>query len=187
MHLTVEVSRRATLSEGHVMEVELPPAYMGGVSGVKVQVLDSQAIAVTKVLALTDPHRMAPRDLYDLHVLIEAEVKEPSALLASLPDAASRLPQAMAELWPKIEAMTFAQFQSDVSPYLPKHVRVAIDEEAFDDMRVQVGENVERWLRKADSMPSTSGPAVDLLDPEHGVGPDEDDSNNVLRRARDTP
>ncbi|MBK5206797.1 MAG: nucleotidyl transferase AbiEii/AbiGii toxin family protein, partial [Polaromonas sp.] len=65
LNLTVEVSRRATIANGHIIEVPLPVAYGGGAPGVKVQVLDSQAIAVTKVLALTDPKRMAPRDLYD--------------------------------------------------------------------------------------------------------------------------
>lgn len=157
MNLTVEVSRRATFLQGRVMEVALPAEYGGGAVGVKVQVLDSQAIAVTKVLALTDPHRMAPRDLYDLHVLIEANVEEPAYLLASLPNAAERLPQAMAELWPKIESMTFSQFQNDVSPYLPAGISAAINEESFDDMRLQVGENVEKWLKAATSVTGREG------------------------------
>ncbi|MGH2376579.1 MAG: nucleotidyl transferase AbiEii/AbiGii toxin family protein [bacterium] len=156
LNLTVEVSRRATIANGHIIEVPLPAAYGGGAPGVKVQVLDSQAIAVTKVLALTDPKRMAPRDLYDLHVLIEAEVEDPSHLLLSLPDAGERLPQAMAELWPKIEAMTYEQFKSDVIPYLPDNVAKAIDEDAFEDMRLQVGTSVEKWLKAATEAPGTA-------------------------------
>jgi predicted nucleotidyltransferase component of viral defense system len=148
MNLTVEVSRRATLSEGHIVEVPLSPAH-GAEEGVKVQVLDSQAIAVTKVLALTDPKRMAPRDLYDLHVLIEANVQEPAHLLAALPNASERLPQAMAELWPKIESMTYGLFRTDVVPYLPANVANVIDENVFDDMRLAVGTNVEKWLKAA--------------------------------------
>lgn len=100
VNLTVEVSRRTALLGGRVVEIPLNPEHMAG-NGVRIQVLDSQAIAVTKVLALTDPKRMAPRDLYDLHVLIQARVDEPAALLASLPDAGERLPQALTELWPK--------------------------------------------------------------------------------------
>jgi predicted nucleotidyltransferase component of viral defense system len=175
MNLTVEVSRRATVTQGHIMEVPLPAAYAGGVPGVTVQVLDSQAIAVTKVLALTDPHRIAPRDLYDLHVLIEARVEEPAALLASLPDAASRLPDAMRELWPKIESMQYAQFKSDVMPYLPAAVQASIDEAAFDDMRIQVGENVERWLKAAQSIqlspPCLSGGLLGRAVPQDASGP----------------
>jgi hypothetical protein len=123
-----------------------------------VQVLDSQAIAVTKVLALTDPNRMAPRDLYDLHVLIQANVEEPAVLLAAMPNAGDRLPQAMAELWPKIESMSYEQFRADVVPYLPPNVAAAVNENAFDDMRLAVGTNVEKWLQAASeaaTLPST--------------------------------
>lgn len=156
LNLTVEVSRRATIANGHIIEVSLPAAYGGGAPGVKVQVFDSQAIAVTKVLALTDPNRMAPRDLYDLHVLIEAKVDDPTHLLLSLPEAGVRLPQAMAELWPKIEAMTYEQFKSDVIPYLPDNVAKAIDEDAFEDMRLQVGTSVEKWLKAATESSGTA-------------------------------
>lgn len=173
MNLTVEVSRRATFSNGHVIQVPLPDEFVGGTPGVKVQVLDSEAIAVTKVLALTDPKRMAPRDLYDLHVLIQANVKEPAHLLASLPDASERLPQAMVELWPKIEAMTFEQFRNEVIPYLPAEVARAIDEDVFDDMRLEVGSNVEKWL-KAASEQAVSPPAIGggMLS-AHARAPDE--------------
>lgn len=156
VHLTVEVSRRAALLEGRVVEVPLSPEHRAA-PGVKVRVLDSQALAVTKVLALTDPRRTAPRDLYDLHVLMQARVDEPGALLATLPNAKQRVPQALAELWPKIESMTFDQFRSEVAPYLPLHVAHAIDETAFDDMRVNVGTHVENWLRAA----SAHTPIVD--------------------------
>ncbi len=154
VNLTVEVSRRTALLGGRVVEIPLNPEHMAG-NGVRIQVLDSQAIAVTKVLALTDPKRMAPRDLYDLHVLIQARVDEPAALLASLPDAGERLPQALTELWPKIESMSFDQFRSEVTPYLPLHVAQAIDEAAFDDMRLDVGTQVEKWLLAATGKTST--------------------------------
>ena len=147
LQLTVEVSRRATLSEGHVIEVPLSPDY-AGITGAKVRVLDSQAIAVTKVMALTDPKRMAPRDLYDLHVLIMAEVQEPTLLLASL--SHERLQEAMTELWPKIESMSFEQFRNEVVPYLPAKAQAAFTEEAFTEMQVTVGDRVEKWLLAAE-------------------------------------
>lgn len=152
MHLTVEVSRRPKLIEGHVVEVALDKAFNRTGRDVKIQVLDSQHIAVTKVLALTDPMRMAPRDLFDLNVLLEAGVKDPGPLLAQLSDAQLRLPLLMAELWPKIEAMSYEQFRNDVVPYLPTTVGLAIDSEAFETMRVDVGVAVERWLQSAASL-----------------------------------
>lgn len=147
MQLTVEVSRRATVAEQHIVEMPLSEDWAHGAHGARVRVLDSQAIAVTKVLALTAPARMAPRDLYDLSVLIRAEVQAPTALLASLP--AERLQDAMTELWPKIESMTFAHFRSEVIPYLPAKAAAAFTEESFAEMQVTVGERVESWLRDA--------------------------------------
>lgn len=152
MHLTVEVSRRPKLIEGHVVEVALDKAFNRTGRDVKIQVLHSQHIAVTKVLALTDPMRMAPRDLFDLNVLLEAGVKDPGPLPAQLSDAQLRLPLLMAELWPKIEAMSYEQFRNDVVPYLPTTVGLAIDSEAFETMRVDVGVAVERWLQSAASL-----------------------------------
>lgn len=152
MNLTVEISRRAAITHGHVIEVPLPASYgdMGsGNNAAKIRVLDSQSIAVTKVMALTDPLRTAPRDLYDLHVLISAEILDPSNLLAEMPNAEKKLPLALAELWQKIESMTYAQFKSEVSSYLPAIVAADIDEGVFDDMRINVGTNVERWLKSA--------------------------------------
>jgi predicted nucleotidyltransferase component of viral defense system len=149
LYLTVEVSRRPRLIDGHVVEVSLDKSFNQTGRDVRVQVLDSQHIAVTKVLALTDPMRMAPRDLFDLNVLLEAGVEDPGQLLAQMPDAQLRLPVIMAELWPKIEAMSYEQFRIEVVPYLPVEVGQAIDSEAFDVMRVGVGVAVEQWLQTA--------------------------------------
>lgn len=94
----------------------------------------------------TQPGGQAP---VNLTVEVRARVDEPTELLASLPDAGERLPQSLTELWPKIESMSFDQFRSEVTPYLPLHVAQAIDEAAFDDMRLDVGTRVEQWLRAA--------------------------------------
>jgi len=155
LYLTVEVSRREPIPGAQAIEVPFGPRFAGAPAG-KVRVLDSQAIAVTKVLALTDPNRTAARDIFDLAVLIEARVEDPAQLLASLPDARMRLPQAMAELWPKIEAMDYSQFINDVIPYLPPDVAAAITADAFEDMRLTVGTNVEEWLEKAIAVPPAS-------------------------------
>jgi hypothetical protein len=53
------------------------------------------------------------------------------------------------ELWRKIELMTYAQFQTNVVPTLPQAVAAAIDEAAFEELRLKVGERVERWIQDA--------------------------------------
>lgn len=147
MHLTVEVSRRNTTAHDHVIDATLGDEFAPGAKGAVVRVLDSQALAVTKVMALTDPNRQAPRDIYDLHVLIRADVEPPIALLASQPK--ERLEAALNELWLKLEALPYAQFQQEVKPYLPQDIAKTIDEDSYADMQLEVGERVEGWLRAA--------------------------------------
>lgn len=84
------------------------------------------------------------RDALQTRLLVD-----PGPLLAQMPDAKQRLPLIMAELWPKIEAMSYEQFRTDVVPYLPTEVGQAIDSEAFDAMRVDVGVAVEGGLQTA--------------------------------------
>jgi hypothetical protein len=61
----------------------------------------------------------------------------------------ARLAAAREELWRKIEIMTYAQFQTNVVPTLPQAVAAAIDEATFEELRLKVGERVERWIQDA--------------------------------------
>lgn len=146
--LTVEISRREWAADFQTKEVELSPDFAGGAAkGGRVVTLDEQALAVCKVLALTDPKRDAARDLYDLSVLLETPLEDPAKLLVSQDRV--RLQLALDELWSKVERMDFARFKQDVAPYLPQETVNAITEEDYDDMRVNVGERVEQWLQEA--------------------------------------
>lgn len=53
--------------------------------------MSSQALAVSKVFALTALNRTEVRDLFDLDVLIRANVGDPSKALSEVPDAEARL------------------------------------------------------------------------------------------------
>jgi predicted nucleotidyltransferase component of viral defense system len=145
LHLTVEVSRRDPLVPRGVVELSAP----GFNARTPIQVLSSQAIAVSKVFALTATNRVAVRDLFDLHVLIEANVEDPSGALSAVPDAASRIGASREELWPKIEMMTYKQFRQEVIPFLPTATANAMDEQTFEDLRMSVWERVDRWLKDA--------------------------------------
>lgn len=143
--LTVEISRRAWVADFRTKEVELSPDFAGGAAkGGRVVTLDEQALAVCKVLALTDPKRDAARDLFDLSVLLETPLEDPAKLLVT--QDRERLEQALDELWAKVETMDYARFKQDVAPYLRPETVDAISEEDYDEMRVNVAERVEQWL-----------------------------------------
>ena len=145
LHLTVEISRRAPLVPLGVVEVAAP----GFNSRTPIRAMSSKALAVSKVFALTALNRTEVRDLFDLDVLIRANVPDPSEALSEVPDAEARLATAREELWRKIEIMTYAQFQTNVVPTLPQAVAAAIDEATFEELRLKVGERVERWIQDA--------------------------------------
>jgi hypothetical protein len=128
-----------------VVEVPAP----GFNSRTPIRAMSSQALAVSKVFALTALNRTEVRDLFDLDVLIRANVEDPSEALSEVPDAEARLATARDELWRKIEIMTYAQFQTNVVPTLPQAVAAAIDEATFEELRLKVGERVERWIQDA--------------------------------------
>lgn len=146
--LTVEISRRPWVADFQTKEVEISPAFAGGAAkGGRVVTLDEQALAVCKVLALTDPKRDAPRDLYDLSVLLETPLEDPTRLLVS--QERERLQLGLDELWAKVEKMDYARFVQDVAPFLPPETVAAISEEEYEEIRVNVAERVEQWLKAA--------------------------------------
>jgi predicted nucleotidyltransferase component of viral defense system len=142
--LTVEVSRRAWAAPFRTQELELTKEFAGGAARGRVLVLDAQALAVCKVLALTDAKRDAPRDLFDLSVLLETELEDPARLLVSQPR--ERLEEALSELWVKVESMGYERFKAEVAPYLPLETAAAITQDAYSEMQVSVATNVDKWL-----------------------------------------
>lgn len=157
-NLTIEVSRRPQFAAGNIVDLPLGEGFDRSVAGSKVRVLDSQALAFTKVLALTDPKRVAPRDLYDLYVLIEANVEPPVALLAGQP--VERIESALAELWSKVESMNYQLFRSEVLTVMPDAAAQAITEDKFADMQLTVCSQVEKWLKAARAEQGAPAPTI---------------------------
>ena len=152
VHLTLEVSRRHSTFGAYAKEVPLAKAFGEQAHRVNIQVLDSHALAATKILALTSESREAIRDLYDLDVLIEAQVATPAALLAGIPNAKETLQKAADNLWQKIESMTYSRFKTEVGIYLPADVANAIDEDSYNEMCIRVATQVETWIQEAESL-----------------------------------
>ena len=69
LHLTVEVSRRRAPDPSHVLKIPVQIADRT-LPRVYVSVYDEQALADNKLAALIDDRRTAPRDVYDLELLL---------------------------------------------------------------------------------------------------------------------
>jgi hypothetical protein len=109
--------------------------------------LDIDMLAASKVACLIDPKREAPRDLYDLHVLVLLHARPPIEALRKF--GSKHIEQGLAILWDKIEKMDYAQAAAELLPHLEPAVRSRVDKEAWDEIRLSVGKSVESWLKEA--------------------------------------
>lgn len=148
VHMTVEVSRRGLPEPANLATVTYAPAYGGGKKAILVESYSPSTLAAAKIDALLSPNRIAVRDLFDLYRLtIEMRVDPPTKLLAKLGKDA--LAEALVELWPKLEQMTWELAKTELIPNLPKAVADGIDELEWDSMRMRTEEAVRGWLHKA--------------------------------------
>lgn len=139
--LTVEVSRRG-VPDGHVIQKTLVGQEQSRSPTVNIDVYDAESIAASKVFALASDNRVAPRDLYDLDLLIKMDVRPSHDLFVSVPDSSALIKAT----WNKIESMTWDHFAREVLPYIPDSAKSRMDESQFDSMRISVGSAIEKWL-----------------------------------------
>ncbi|MFW6352194.1 MAG: nucleotidyl transferase AbiEii/AbiGii toxin family protein [Bacteroidota bacterium] len=147
VQLTVEVSRRGVPTPENLETVEYFPPDEYKISPFLVDVYNGKTLAATKVIAMLQENRVAPRDLYDLHILIRNEVTPPSDLLSDVDEEV--LGESLEKLWDKIDMLDYDMFVDQVAPYLPKGVADRIDKNVYEEMRVEVGVHVEKWLNDA--------------------------------------
>jgi predicted nucleotidyltransferase component of viral defense system len=145
VQLTVEVSRRGTPPDALVDSVPVEPIY--GAPAAVVHVFKPIAMAAGKVAALTDPKRDAPRDVWDLDLLIEMRVEPPIDLLSKM--GKRTIDEALATLWPKLDAMDFSHVIAELRAFLPRPLMNALTEDEWTMMRTRVGDEVESWLKAA--------------------------------------
>lgn len=147
INLTVEVSRRPDLPMDHLETISWAPPSEYHLKPLVIDCLNLEAIAATKVSCLGNPKREAPRDIYDLSVLITMDVKPPVELLQRV--GRENLEKWRENIWSKLEKMDYKQAQSEILPSLPSKMRSRLDEGTWDVMRLTVGEKVVEWIDEA--------------------------------------
>ena len=143
LHLAVEVSRRRAPDPSHVLKIPVQIADRT-LPRVYVSVYDEQALADNKLAALIDDRRTAPRDIYDLELLLSRGVVPSVAAVENLGGQAT-LMQRVAD---KLDLMSWALFRDEVLPTLAVEIHAHIDEDEYLAMKVRLLETLERGLAK---------------------------------------
>jgi hypothetical protein len=143
LHLTVEVSRRRAPDPSHVLKIPVQIADRT-LPRVYVSVYDEQALVDNKLAALIDDRRTAPRDVYDLELLL-ARGAVPSA--AGVDSLGGRL-TLMKRVADKLDLMSWALFRDEVLPTLPAEIHSQVNEDEYLAIKLRLLETLERSLAK---------------------------------------
>jgi predicted nucleotidyltransferase component of viral defense system len=143
VHLTVEVSRRRAPDISHVVKVPVQVADRT-LPRVYVSVYDEQALADNKLAALLDERRTAPRDIYDLELLLARGV----CPTVSTVEAVGGYEPLMTRMSEKLDLMSWNLFRDQVLPALPREIQVNIDEEEYMAMKIRLLDALERCQSK---------------------------------------
>lgn len=143
----VEVSRRGIPPADFIetRSFEVPVAYR--IPNFSVRVYGPAAMAGGKVNALLSDNRNVPRDVYDLHELIRNRADPTSLWIRTLPRES--LEHQQATVIAKIDRIDFALANAELLPYIAPDMRAAIDQARWDEIRLEVAEQVERWMAYA--------------------------------------
>jgi hypothetical protein len=112
---------------------------------VYVSVYDEQALANNKLAALIDDRRTAPRDIYDLELLLARGVV-PSAIAVANLGGQVTLMKRVAD---KLDLMSWALFRDEVLPTLPVEIQAHVDEDEYLAMKVRLLETLGRCLARS--------------------------------------
>ena len=153
-NLTVECSRRAALPSDAFRQVEWKASEKD--DPVVLDVYRIDLMSASKISCLCNPTRDAPRDVYDLGILMSMTLDPPIGLIRRIGKDALR--RGLSALWDKMDAMDWRRAQSELLPFLPEGVRSVLDERLWDETRMKVGEKVEEWLKAALEDGETSAP-----------------------------
>ena len=143
LHLTVEVSRRQAPDPSHVLKIPVQIADRT-LPRVYVSVYDEQTLADNKLAALIDDRRTAPRDLYDLELLLARGVCPSAAAVENLGGQTTLMKRVI----DKFELMSWALFRDEVLPTLPVEIHAHVDEDEYLTMKLRLLETLERCLAK---------------------------------------
>ena len=146
LRFEVEVSGRgvATVAERRKETVVPPQGY--GMAPFLVESYSTDMLAAMKVAAAMSEARNVPRDIYDLHDLMQAGAR-PARLLTGA--SAQTLERIQIDAMNKLDGIGFALAREELLPYLPPDIRETLTEDRWLEYTMAVGEALERWAAEA--------------------------------------
>ena len=107
-------------------------------------VYDEQALVDNKLAALIDDRRSAPRDVYDLELLLARRAVPSAAGVESLGGRVTL----MKRVADKLDLMSWALFRDEVLPTLPAEIHALVNEDEYLEIKLRLLETLERSLAK---------------------------------------
>ncbi|MGH8250658.1 MAG: nucleotidyl transferase AbiEii/AbiGii toxin family protein [Steroidobacteraceae bacterium] len=148
-HVKVEVSRRPPIPAGttrqHALHAQLAP----GLPVFYVDIYDEPTLAAMKLAALLSTSRHAPRDVYDLDLLIaNGHRPDPSILGTMLELRGHEVGDLEYTLHDKLESLSWPDFQSQLQSALEPGEAERFDAREWETMKQRVGDHALRWIRE---------------------------------------
>jgi len=102
----------------------------------------SKPLTDNKLAALIDERRTAPRDIYDLELLLARGICPSAQAIERAGGYATLLPRVSE----KLDLMGWALFRDQVLPALPREIQANIDEEEYLATKIRLLESLEQCL-----------------------------------------
>jgi hypothetical protein len=148
--LTVEVSRRHQIKMADVEASLLQIQDRNFSTRTYIDVYKSDKLAEMKLWALLDDNRVAPRDIYDLDLLIGDGATPSAEAIASMQGKYGVVTE---QLVKKMDAMMWPLFESQTLSAIPDELRVRIDAAEYSAMKDRILTEVMKWAAQPSNSP----------------------------------
>ncbi len=149
LHMTIEVSRRHNIEPENLYSIALRDLTLPGIGTPgKVDTYTVSVLARQKVLAFLDDNRHAPRDLFDLSLLLE----NPDVIHPLKGISQNDLAYMANQVWDATESYSWSEFRDEVVVHLDETAS-DFDEDRFTQMQLQVSEGLSGWIASAQMSP----------------------------------
>ncbi len=148
--LTVEVSRRHAINPEEVEAALLQIRDRNFSARVYIDVYKADKLAEMKLYALLDDNRVAPRDIYDLDLLIGESAAPSDEAIANLQ---AKYGDVNEQLVRKLTAMPWPLFESQALSAIPDALRPRIDAAEYAAMQERILNEVMKWTARPPRSP----------------------------------